>query len=162
MPAEWYEVVSRRPGPEVTDATMRRKIEESGQPWKVRDRATGIEMVLVMPGEFLMGSPESEPGRNADEGPQHRVRLTRAFYLGATEVTQAQWKRSMGSVSFFFKGDSKPVTPSWVGAQAYLAKANGRRPGRNGVAASAHGGGVGIRVSSGDDQAIRFRGTRRA
>ena len=44
--AEWYEVVSQQPGPEVRDATMRRKIEESGQPWKVRDRATGIEMVL--------------------------------------------------------------------------------------------------------------------
>ncbi len=96
--AEWYEVVSQQPGPEVTDRAMRRKIEESGQPWKVRDRATGLEMVLVMPGEFLMGSPASEPGRNADEGPQHRVRLTKAFYLGATEVTQALWKRSMGSV----------------------------------------------------------------
>ena len=89
--AEWYEVVSQQPGPEVTDRAMRRKIEESGQPWKVRDRATGLEMVLVMPGEFLMGSPASEPGRNADEGPQHRVRLTKAFYLGATEVTQALW-----------------------------------------------------------------------
>lgn len=44
-PAEWYEVVSQQLGPEVTDATMRRKIEESGQPWKVRDRAMGIEMV---------------------------------------------------------------------------------------------------------------------
>ena len=67
--AEWYDVVSQQLGPAVTDATMRRKIEASGQPWKVRDRATGIEMVLVMPGEFLMGSPESEEGRNADEGP---------------------------------------------------------------------------------------------
>jgi hypothetical protein len=42
---------------------MRRKVEESGQPWKVRDLATEIEMVLVMPGEFLMGSPESQPHR---------------------------------------------------------------------------------------------------
>ena len=104
VPAEWYEVVSQQPGPDVTDATMRRKIEESGQPWKVRDRATGVEMVLVMPGEFLMGSPESEPGRNADEGPRHRVRLTKAFYLGVTEVTQAQWRRSMGSVSRLLQG----------------------------------------------------------
>ena len=30
--ADWYEVVSQEPGPEVTDATMRRKIEESAQP----------------------------------------------------------------------------------------------------------------------------------
>ncbi|HVS18746.1 MAG TPA: hypothetical protein VMT18_09120 [Planctomycetota bacterium] len=57
---------------------MRRKIKESGRPWKVRDRATGIGL-LVMSGEFLMGSPDSEASRNADEGPQHRVRLTRAF-----------------------------------------------------------------------------------
>jgi formylglycine-generating enzyme required for sulfatase activity len=132
--AEWYEVVSQRPGHEVTDATMRRRIEESGHPWKVRDRATGIEMVLVMPGEFMMGSPESERGRNADEGPRHRVRLTRAFYLGATEVTQAQWRRSMGSNPAFFPGEGKPVeSVSWREVQAYLARANdgipaGREP----------------------------------
>ena len=92
MTANWYDVVSRRPGPDVTDLTMRQAIDDSGLPWKVRDRATGIDMVLVLPGEFLMGSPESEPGRREDEGPQHRVRLTKAFYLGATEVTQAQWR----------------------------------------------------------------------
>lgn len=126
--ADWYEVVSKQPGPEVTDATMRRKIEESGQPWKVRDRATGIEMVLVMPGEFLMGSPESELGRNADEGPQHRVRLTKAFYLGATEVTQAQWRRMMGSSQGFFKGDNKPADGCWDDLQEFLSKANANIP----------------------------------
>jgi formylglycine-generating enzyme required for sulfatase activity len=123
-PAGWYDVVSHRPGPEVTDPTMRRKIEASGQPWKVRDRATGIELVLVMPGEFLMGSPESEPGRFADEGPQHRVRLTRAFYLGATEVTQAQWRGVMGPGREFFEGDDKPADGSWSELQAFLSKAN--------------------------------------
>jgi len=126
--AEWYEIVLQQPGPEVTDATMRRKIEESGHPWKVRDRATGIEMVLVMPGEFLMGSPESEAGRGSNEGPEHRVRLTKAFYLGATEVTQAQWRRSMGAFPSFFEGDGKPIDPSWEDVQTFLAKANGDNP----------------------------------
>ena len=125
---DWYEIVAREPGPEVTDAAMRRQIEESGQPWKVRDRATGIEMVLVMPGEFLMGSPESEAGRNADEGPQHRVRMTKAFYLGATEVTQAQWRRVTGEVQGFFKDDSKPVDGSWDDLVAFLSKANAGLP----------------------------------
>ena len=60
---DWYEVVSARVGREVMDASMRRKIEESGCPWKAHDRRTGIDMVLVMPSEFLMGSPESERGR---------------------------------------------------------------------------------------------------
>ena len=45
-----------------------------------------------------------------------------------TEVTQAQWKRSMGTVHDFFKGDSKPQEASWVGAQAFLAKANADGP----------------------------------
>jgi formylglycine-generating enzyme required for sulfatase activity len=126
--AEWSEVVSQAPGPEVTDATMRRKIEVSGHPWKVRDRASGIEMVLVMPGEFLMGSPESEPDRNANEGPQHRVRLTKPFYLGATEVTQAQWRRVTGSSQGFFPGDDKPADGSWDVFQAFLSKANADIP----------------------------------
>ena len=125
---DWYDVVSHPAGPEVTDAAMRRKIEESGQPWKVRDRATGIEMVLVMPGEFLMGSPASESGRNADEGPQHRVRLTKAFYLGATELTQAQWRGLMGVDRGFFKGESKPADGSWVDLQEFLSMANTGTP----------------------------------
>lgn len=47
------------------------------------------------PGEFVMGSPESEPGRDHDET-QHTVRLTRGFWLGETEVTQGQWTAVTG------------------------------------------------------------------
>jgi formylglycine-generating enzyme required for sulfatase activity len=107
LAAQWYEVVSQRPGPEVTDPTMRRKIEASGYPWKVRDRATGIEMVLVMPGDFRMGSPESEPGRDADDGPRHRVRMTGAFYLGATEADL----RSTGSTDLDPHGHLPAASP---------------------------------------------------
>ncbi len=124
----WYEVVSHAPGPAVTDAEMRRRIEESGQPWRVRDLGTGIEMVLVMPGEFLMGSPEQELGRRADEGPQHRVRLTRAFYLGATEVTQAQWQHVTGASNGFFKGETKPADGCWEDLQEFLSQANAGLP----------------------------------
>ena len=38
-----------------------------------------MEMVWIEPGTFLMGSPESEPGRNADEGPRHEVTISRGF-----------------------------------------------------------------------------------
>jgi formylglycine-generating enzyme required for sulfatase activity len=41
-----------------------------------------MSMVLISPGEFLMGSPESEEGRRDDEGPQRRVRITQAYYVG--------------------------------------------------------------------------------
>ena len=47
-------------------------------------------------GEFLMGSPEDEPGRLDDET-QHRVTLTRGFWMLETEVTQAMWQSVMGT-----------------------------------------------------------------
>jgi formylglycine-generating enzyme required for sulfatase activity len=57
---------------------------------------TGMVLVAVRPGSFMMGSPESEPGRNDDEL-LHRVTLSRLFYIGQHEVTQAEWMRVMGS-----------------------------------------------------------------
>ena len=52
----------------------------------------GMEMVYVKPGTFMMGSPLGEEKREADEGPQHRVAVTKAFYLGAHEVTVGQFR----------------------------------------------------------------------
>ena len=43
-------------------------------------------------GEFWMGSPEDEEGRSDWEGPRHRVRITRGFWLGETPVTQAEYQ----------------------------------------------------------------------
>ena len=56
----------------------------------------GYDLVRVPSGEFLMGSPEGESGRDDDER-QHRVVLTRGFLLGRTEVTQALYASVMGS-----------------------------------------------------------------
>ncbi len=67
----------------------------------------GMKLVRIPAGEFLMGSPEGpdELARTFtlcerrrlealdDERPAHRVRITRAFYLGAHEVTLAQFKQ---------------------------------------------------------------------
>lgn len=50
----------------------------------------------VPPGEFLMGSPADEPERFNNEGPQHRVRITRGFWLADTACTQALWLAVMG------------------------------------------------------------------
>jgi WD40 repeat protein len=52
----------------------------------------GMKMNLIPAGRFFMGSPDTEPGRNANEGPQHAVAISRAFYLGIHEVTVAQFK----------------------------------------------------------------------
>jgi formylglycine-generating enzyme required for sulfatase activity len=53
-----------------------------------------LALVYVPPGRFVMGSPESEPGRSRDER-QHDVVLTQGFWLGRTEVTQRQWAAVM-------------------------------------------------------------------
>ncbi len=58
---------------------------------------TKLEMVWIQPGRFLMGSPDSEPGREDHEGPQHEVTITKGFYFGKREVTQAQWESVMNT-----------------------------------------------------------------
>ncbi|HVL14467.1 MAG TPA: SUMF1/EgtB/PvdO family nonheme iron enzyme [Gemmata sp.] len=69
--------------------------------WRVRtSQSTGLETVPLAAREFVMGSPRGEGYRRADET-QHKVRLTRPFLVGATEVTQAQYEKVMG------------VNPSW-------------------------------------------------
>ena len=69
-----------------------------------------LEMVWIQSGRFLMGSPDSEPGRDDDEGPQHEVTITKGFYLGKYEVTQAQWESVMNTrpwARFGASGDPK-------------------------------------------------------
>jgi len=72
-----------------------------------------MRMVLVPAGEFLMGSPTEESDRRDEEGPPHRVRLTKAFYLGATEVTQAQWEAVMGGMPADYIREQKGASKAW-------------------------------------------------
>jgi formylglycine-generating enzyme required for sulfatase activity len=82
----------------------------------------GMKFVLIPAGEFTMGSPENEVGRNSDET-QHNVKITKSFYIQTTEVTQAQWKAVMGNNPSYFKGDDLPKEQvSWDDAQEFLKK----------------------------------------
>ena len=56
-----------------------------------------LEMVLIPAGEFMMGSPDSDKDARDWEKPQHRVRITKPFYLGKYPVTQGQYERVMGT-----------------------------------------------------------------
>jgi formylglycine-generating enzyme required for sulfatase activity len=56
-----------------------------------------LKLMPIPAGTFLMGSPPGEPTRMDWEGPQTRVTISHAFWLGATPVTQAQWKAIMGT-----------------------------------------------------------------
>ncbi len=87
--------------------------------------AKPLEMVLIPAGTFMMGSPEDEIGRYTDEGPQHQVTLTKSFYLGKYEVTQAQWQAVMGSNLSYFTGNNRPVEQvSWNDCQAFIQNLN--------------------------------------
>ena len=55
-----------------------------------------LELVWIGPGSFVMGSPEGETGHSGDET-QHRVTLTKGFWLGKYSVTQRQWQELMGN-----------------------------------------------------------------
>ena len=57
---------------------------------------TRMVLVAIEPGSFVMGSPASEAGRNADEQP-HRITLSHRIYMGRYEVTQTEWQVVMGA-----------------------------------------------------------------
>src|ERR1017187_3777015 len=68
----------------------------------------GMKFVWIPPGSFMMGSPkeevEREPYWKADEK-QHRVTLTKGFYMGVHLVTQQQWQVVMGNNPSHFQGE---------------------------------------------------------
>ena len=73
-----------------------------------------LALLWFAPGEFTFGSPDNENSRGSDEGPATRVTLTRGFWLGRTEVTQAQWLAVMGTDPSRFKAAVFPVEQvSW-------------------------------------------------
>jgi formylglycine-generating enzyme required for sulfatase activity len=81
-------------------------------------------MILVEPGTFMMGSPESEPGRFADET-QHQVTLSKPYYLAATEMTAEQYAEVMSEFherkyGLTLARDRKPAKASWFDAVKYM------------------------------------------
>lgn len=88
--------------------------------------AKKLEMVLIQPGSFMMGSSMEEQGRLDTEWPLHEVTITKPFYLGKYEVTQAQWESVMGNNPSFFRGrPNNPVEKvRWRTCQKFIKKLN--------------------------------------
>ena len=107
-PLSWAEVLEQNPDPKVvTDADFFKRITATKLPWRVKDKATGMEMLLVPPGKFVMGMSPGDKEASDNEKPAHEVTITKAFYLGRTEVTQEQWMKVMGeNPSYFQKGSN--------------------------------------------------------
>lgn len=102
VPAElsWCEVLARDVDPNIVrDATLREALVKTGLPWRVKDKASGVEMLLVPPGQFTMGKSPGDGEARSNEVPAHPVTLSRPYYLSRCEVTQAQWTAVMGAAS---------------------------------------------------------------
>ena len=99
---------SQPPEPSVSSATS----EQENAP-QIPDN-----FILVEGGTFSMGSPDSEAWRSDDET-QHTVTVS-DFYMGAYEVTQAEYQAVTGSNPSAFSGEDLPVeTVSWLDAITY-------------------------------------------
>ena len=123
-------VAPRRSGPALQMATQPfvPAEEESASTTPTILNAIGMELVLIPAGTFVMGSPDSEPGRDRDEGPRHEVRVTRPFYLGVYPVTQREYEAVTGTNPAHFNrlqggGPDHPVEQvSWEEARAFCAR----------------------------------------
>ncbi len=82
-----------------------------------------MKFVLVSPGTFMMGSPKEEKERKPDEA-QHKVTLTKGFYMSVYPVTQEQWTAIMGKNPSKFQGDKNlPVEQvNWSECQEFIKK----------------------------------------
>lgn len=94
------------------------------------------QMIVIPPGKFIMGSPDKEPGRAANEGPQHPVTIARQFAVSIDDVTFAEWDacEKVGGCahvtdSGYGRGNMPVTNLTWNDAETYvewLAKMTGR------------------------------------
>jgi formylglycine-generating enzyme required for sulfatase activity len=95
---------------------------------KIFANSLGANMVLIPAGSFTMGSPASDSDASSDEKPQFGVTISKAYYLGETEVTQGQWKAVMKTEpwkgeTLVREGDNYPATHiSWDDATEFCRR----------------------------------------
>ena len=100
---------------------------EAGTDEVFRDMPMAPEMVVIPPGEFLMGSPEDEEERKGDEGPQHCVTIPRPFAMGKYVVTFDEFDHFVARSRYshhpsggdWGRGDRPVINVCWRDAVAY-------------------------------------------
>lgn len=109
--------------------------------------AAGIEFTLIPEGGFWMGSTEAEIAEAFEntrkyseyaqiqwfdnEGPRRWVEISKPFWMGRFQVTQAQWTAVMGDNPSFFKDcpDCPVENVSWKDCQAFILRLNALKDG---------------------------------
>ena len=80
-----------------------------------------LTYVWIPPGRFQMGCSADDSECGNSERPAHPVTLTKGFWIGQTPVTQAAYKKVVGSNPSDFRGDQLPVEAvTWNDAKAYV------------------------------------------
>lgn len=86
-------------------------------------------MVIIPAGEFQMGSPPTEAGRERNEGPRHKVVIAKSFAVGTYEITFEEWDACVTAggcngyrpFDYGWGRNGRPlVDVSWFDAQAYI------------------------------------------
>ena len=104
-------------------------------PKEIRHRKTGIELVLIVQGEYWMGASPGDEKAESAEKPRHRVKIAQPFYLGKYEVTNGQYRKfkpdhDSGSFKdYSLNGDRQPVVMvRWNDVKAFCSKYDFRLP----------------------------------
>jgi formylglycine-generating enzyme required for sulfatase activity len=104
-------------------ATANRTVTVVGNRSVDLNATVAMDMLWVPAGTFTMGSPTTEAGRQSDREDEHNVSLTKGFYLGKYEVTQAQYEAVIGSNPSEFNATgngNRPVEKvTWTEAVAF-------------------------------------------
>src|SRR5439155_21312838 len=104
------------------------------QPMSEWTNSIGMKLKLIPPGEFLMGSPDSDKDASDDEKPQHRVRITQPFYLGIHQVTRGQFRHFVEATRYQTEAEKYFGKGAWgwdaaASTWGYDRKFNWRSPG---------------------------------
>jgi len=99
---------STNPGPERVTRTPSLEVPVPSEPLPAQwtSPSTGMTLIRIKGGEFMMGSPDDDTKAQRDEKPQHKVRIS-PFYLGVTEVTQKQYVQVMGNNTSYFSPEGR-------------------------------------------------------
>ena len=101
-----------------TETQVQNNAKVTGATYTETVNGLNLKIILVEGGTFAMGSTSGD----SDEKPVHNVTLD-SYYIGETEITQAQWRAIMGSNPSSYTGDNRPVeSVSWEDAQEFCKK----------------------------------------
>ncbi len=123
----YWEVIPYNTGGNTADTVVTWSFStESAPDNSIIVNSIGMKLKFISAGTYIMGSPDNDSDAEANEKPQHTINITKDFYIGVYEVTQAEWFAVMGTTPGTFTGDNNPVeTVSWETVYNFILALNG-------------------------------------